>query len=221
VYAQTAGGDLAAPATYLTKNGAESVESADLDGDGRLELVVVHGGWSRLTALRVDTDGRFGRYYSADLPYATRYHTHGLALGDFTGDGRADAAIADYNFGLVTLRNVGGPNPPPGERHWVTEMLPFPGQINVPVRSAPWVTLDRDIYEHTVNRGTVGLFIPETGAWPETYLQYDAADRFISIIPYSPLLPNTTYCVYVYEVKDKTGSVNAAPFTGCFRTGAS
>jgi hypothetical protein len=221
VYAQTGTGELAPPAAYLTKQSAGSVTTAALDGDGRLELVVVHGGWQQLTALRVDADGTFSRYYAAPLPYASAYHPQGLALGDFTGDGRPDAAIADYNHGLVRLDNVGGPNPPPGERAWVGDVVPAPGQIDFPVRGAALrVSLSRGIAAASVGRATVGIFDPLTRDWPDPVLDYNATRQDITIIPRTALRPNTTYHLYVYELRDTGGAVNPGLFTSSFRTGA-
>ena len=40
------------------------------------------------------------------LPDASHYEPHGLAVGDLDGNGSPDVALADYNFGLVVLRNT-------------------------------------------------------------------------------------------------------------------
>lgn len=85
----------------------ESIEVADVTADGRDDVVVVHGGWSRVGVFVQDLPGTMA---SAEelfpVPYASHYHPKGLAVGDVTGDGRPDVALADYNHGLVLLRGA-------------------------------------------------------------------------------------------------------------------
>ena len=84
----------------------ESLEYADVTGDGLGDLVVAHGGWNSLgvydsaQAPGTNPETRFA------IPYASHYDADGLAVGDVTGDGRADVALADYNNGLVLLRGA-------------------------------------------------------------------------------------------------------------------
>jgi uncharacterized repeat protein (TIGR01451 family) len=84
----------------------ESLEYADVTGDGLGDLVVAHGGWNSLgvydsaQAPGTNPETRFA------IPYASHYGADGLAVGDVTGDGRADVALADYNNGLVLLRGA-------------------------------------------------------------------------------------------------------------------
>jgi hypothetical protein len=69
------------------------------------------------------------------IPYASHYSPHGLAIGDIDSDGCPDAAIANYNHGLVTLIGQSCPPPAPGPKlargvvegvgaDWVTVDLP-------------------------------------------------------------------------------------------------
>ena len=46
VFAQTAGGTLAAAVTYPSGDIPEPVEVADVTGDGRADVIVAHGGWN-------------------------------------------------------------------------------------------------------------------------------------------------------------------------------
>jgi len=84
----------------------ESLEYADVTGDGLGDLVVAHGGWNSLGVYdSAQTPGTNPETRFA-IPYASHYPADGLAVGDVTGDGRADVALADYNNGLVLLRGA-------------------------------------------------------------------------------------------------------------------
>ena len=84
----------------------ESLEYADVTGDGLGDLVVAHGGWNSLGVYdSAQTPGTNPETRFA-IPYASHYDVDGLAVGDVTGDGRADVALADYNNGLVLLRGA-------------------------------------------------------------------------------------------------------------------
>jgi hypothetical protein len=115
VFAQTASGTLAAPTSHTSYDIPEPVELADFDLDGRLDVVTLHGGWSRAGLYRQFAGGGLAVEDLYSIPYASHYEPHGLAVGDVNGDGSPDAVLADYNHGLIVLRNTqaGSPPPPP------------------------------------------------------------------------------------------------------------
>ena len=102
VFAQTTLGTLAAPVSYPSYDIPEPLDVADLDRDGRADVLTVHGGWNAAGVYRGSAGGLGAEELSA-LPYASHYEPHGLAVGDVNGDLALDAAIADYNHGLVLL----------------------------------------------------------------------------------------------------------------------
>lgn len=111
VFAQTAGGTLAAPVSYASYDIPEPVEVADLDGDARAEVVTVHGGWQQVGVYGGLSNGTLAPEALYGVPYASHYNPQGLAIGDVNGDGRPDIVEADYNYGLVLLTNGAPPSP--------------------------------------------------------------------------------------------------------------
>lgn len=105
VFPQSATGTIGAPAGYLTKDIPEPVRAADLDNNGRADLVLAHGGWYTMSTLLQISNG-MAPPVEEPLPYASSYNAQGLAAGDISGDGKADVVIADYNHGLLVLRNA-------------------------------------------------------------------------------------------------------------------
>jgi fibronectin type 3 domain-containing protein len=106
VYPQTSAGGLGAPIRYASYDVPEPVVVSDVDGDGRPDVVIGYGGWYAAGVLLQRPDGLLGRSQKSWVPYASHYDHRGLAVGDVTGDGRPDVVLADYNHGLVVLRQT-------------------------------------------------------------------------------------------------------------------
>ena len=108
VFAQRPDGTLGSPLAYHTRDIPESVEAADLTGDGRNDVVSANGGWGSISVNLQEPDGAmapYQLYWIAQCPpdCPSVYEPKGLALGDLNGDGRVDVALADYIHGLVVL----------------------------------------------------------------------------------------------------------------------
>jgi hypothetical protein len=104
LYLQNGSGTLTSPPTSLTSYDIpESVDVADVNLDGKQDVIVLHGGWVAAGVYLQQADGSLAPEDLYSLPYASHYNKHGLAIGDINNDGRPDIAIADYNNGLVIL----------------------------------------------------------------------------------------------------------------------
>ena len=81
------------PPSISAGNDPSDVETVDVDRDGDADLVVANHETSKITVLI--NDGRANFKAAADSPYESgaRPHIHGLATGDFDGDGWIDFAV--------------------------------------------------------------------------------------------------------------------------------
>ncbi|MCW2963912.1 MAG: hypothetical protein JWO17_1164 [Actinomycetia bacterium] len=99
------GGDFAAPKVYPSLDMASAVAVADLNGDHRNDVVVLHG-FKKLGVYYQSKDGTLAAEQLTDLPYSTRYDPNGVAVGKIGPGAHPDVAIADngYTKGLVVVR---------------------------------------------------------------------------------------------------------------------
>lgn len=100
-------GTFAAGGSYNSGgNTPRTVKIADLNSDGKLDIVVANYGSSTVGILYGDGTGRF----SAVTAYSTVGSTQGLAVGDFNADGKLDIATTGWGTGTVglLLSNSGG-----------------------------------------------------------------------------------------------------------------
>ena len=107
IFLQGAGGALQPSFNLPSLDIPGPVAVADLNGDGRDDVVTLHDGWLAMGVYLQGSGGSLGTETLYTIPYASWYNSHGLALGDLNGDGKADVAIADPNVGVEVLYNIG------------------------------------------------------------------------------------------------------------------
>jgi len=96
------------------------VDAADVDKDGDVDLIVANHETSRITVLLNDGKAHFIPATGSPFETGARPHVHGLATGDFDGDGWVDVAVESADtkevrvlrggpggFGAVTAISVG------------------------------------------------------------------------------------------------------------------
>jgi len=105
VFLQNHSGTMDPVITYYAYDCPEPIEIADIDKDGRKDVIVVHGGWFKLSVYLQNQNGSLNFERLFDIPYASHYSPQGLAIGDVNNDGYDDVVIADYNNGVIILYN--------------------------------------------------------------------------------------------------------------------
>jgi len=113
VFNQQLNGTLLLGATFTSYDIPSTLVVTDVDLNGRPDMLTLHGGWQRLGVYFQSSPGGFETEKLFQLPYASSYNSHGLAVGDINGDQTPDVAIADYNNGLLILTNRFAPPPIP------------------------------------------------------------------------------------------------------------
>ena len=92
---------------YSTTNFPESVKLADLDGDGKPEMINTNagGGASTITIRRnVAVSGTISTSsFAVGTSYAANTQPRNLAVGDFDGDGKTDIATVTYSANTVGI----------------------------------------------------------------------------------------------------------------------
>lgn len=98
-----------------------SVELADFNGDGRLDVIVVNEQSNNATVLLGDGKGGFAN--AKGSPFPAGQGLNDIAAGDFNGDGRPDLAFANHEQKALTVflgDGQGGFSPAPGSPVAVT-----------------------------------------------------------------------------------------------------
>lgn len=101
IFRQDAAGDLAAIDRVSTYDIPSAVEIADMDGDGRSDIVAAHDGWAAVSLYRQRADGTLMPEERFPAPYGN-VQAHALVLSDINGDGLRDILIG----GSVLYQNT-------------------------------------------------------------------------------------------------------------------
>lgn len=108
VYYGSGGGQFLSPGIqYSSYEIPQVIRSADIDLDGRKDIVVLHGGWARLGVYFQQSDGTLAPEKLFPIPFSSHYWPESLAIGDISGDACPDIVFADGHRGFVTLKGRG------------------------------------------------------------------------------------------------------------------
>ncbi|GAA3449753.1 FG-GAP-like repeat-containing protein [Dactylosporangium matsuzakiense] len=202
VFAQDGAGGLAAAVEYATAASPMAVEAADLTGDGRSDVIAVHGsGSGKVSLLSQKADGTLDAAAAFTTPAVGAYDPQGLVLADVNGDNRPDVVTADVGRGLRVLYDTAG-FAQGGETEWVKSLGIADFATGVALDAVPTITFAR-----AVDPAKVKLVSGATGQVVPAAVTYDAGTFTATVTPSAALLDNTGYRLVVEGV-----------FTSTFRT---
>lgn len=216
VFAQQDDGSLAPPASYAANDLPGPVEAGDMNSDSRLDLVLAHGGGS-VSVMPQQSDGTLGAPIRTGGPVASRFNTQGLAVGDLNGDDFPDVALANYNSGLVVLRNAQG-RATAGEQEWVRSVSPSDFATGRSRTAPQQVSFQRELDASSVTTDTVRLLNGKTGAAVPGSVSYDAGTKTATFTPDTAPTDATPYRIVVDGVRDSAGATQVERFTTTFTT---
>jgi len=229
VMAQTTSGTLGPPVAYPADQPA-FLRTADVDGDGRTDLVTAQSG-THVGVLLQQGNGTLGPEQPTAVNFSTRIGLVPVAVGDISGDGRPDVVIADSNKGLMVVRNATPATPPnlaPQSPYSVWSQPGGPSldgigdwvvPTNVPT-AEPGQLPPTYVYGHVFGfadspaTGTVALLRVPSGRFAVFSVIETNGTPHTAIVPFN-WAPNRFYFLFVYQlspgswgawVYDHTGS---------------
>ena len=218
VFPQTVAGTLGPASVYAAYDIPQPLAAADVDRDGRNDIVTLHGGWTHAGLLLQSAAGGLQPEELYSIPYATSYPN--VAVGDVNGDRAPDIALPDYNHGLVVLRQYAR-NLPAGQQLWVRGTSPADFASGVATSVVPTIRFARALEPVSVSASTVSLSDGDTGAAVAATRAYDAATQTVMVRPAAALASDKPYVVTINGVRDTSGNAMGEPFAFRFTTTAS
>ncbi len=94
----------AAKEDFATGSNPSSVTGADLNGDGKLDLMVANQGSHTVSVLLNTTaPGAAAPSFAAKEDFATGFFPQSVTVGELNGDGKLDLVVANYNSDTVSV----------------------------------------------------------------------------------------------------------------------
>jgi hypothetical protein len=101
----------AAGSPFACGKSPNDIAVGDFNGDGNLDLVIANTGTPYLTVLLGDGKGGFKASAKSPFAAASNPHVHGVAVGDFNGDGKLDVVTDSWgNNQILMLAGDGAGN---------------------------------------------------------------------------------------------------------------
>jgi len=112
---------------FVTGDSPFNIVLSDINGDGRLDMIVVNIGANTVAVLRnISTPGNVD--FASPLIYAVGSSPHQLAVGDLDGDGRPDLVTANFNANSISVLRNSTENP---------DAISFESAIDIPAGTGP------------------------------------------------------------------------------------
>ena len=187
VFAQASDGTLSEPDTF-SGNSEGYLAAGDLNADTRADLVEIsHNSCYFRQLSQLDN----GLLAVATEDCRAKYWDGPMAIGDVTGDGKADVVLAQNGGTLVTFPHAASdaPRPPEPAEFWVEDVTPNDFALEVPVGTNPVLDFGSDLAMHDGAALVSGL----TGREEPTGPTYDHSTLSTTVRPATGLAPGTPY----------------------------
>ena len=112
IFFQDGSAALSNPVNYDSYDIPSSLDIADVNRDGKKDVVVMHDGWNSLGVYRQDTYCTLAPEELYPIPSSTPDNAHAVAVGDINGDGMNDVTLPNYGGDLVVLYHSSPDNAP-------------------------------------------------------------------------------------------------------------
>jgi subtilisin family serine protease len=187
VFPQATGGTLGEPDTYEGLSHGY-LAAGDLNADNRADLVAIAHNASEFIQLSQLPNGQLA---TAPIIYRAWYHDGPMAIGDVTGDGKADVVLAQNGGVLVTFPHAASSAPPPLEpgEFWLEDLAPPDFAVDVPAAADPVLDFGSDLAMHDGASLVSGLSGREAPTGP----RYDHSTLSTTVRPATGLAPGTPY----------------------------
>lgn len=210
VLAGRSNGELEAAVVVPVKNEVAGLDSADVDGDGRGDIVALYGYPTVHVGLfRQQADGTLASEHTVSFGWANGYPTtKGLSLGDMNGDGLLDlvATLNDWWSGSLQVRLQDPGYPTPGPQLWVRDTTPADGSTGVHPDVQPVVRFVPPLSTSTVSNASFQLVDTNTGAVVPADSRHDPTVNAVALHPRARLTPGRTYAVRISDLADTAAS---------------
>jgi gliding motility-associated-like protein len=143
----------AGKADFATAVDPFSVAIADINGDGRPELVSANRSSDNITVLR--NTGTFASFPRLD--FATGSNPQGLAMGDLDADGRPEVVVTDYQANTISVFQNNAFTLD------ITSVSPSKNDQNAPRASNVVVTFNRPLTNDAASLGAIKVFSAQRG----------------------------------------------------------
>jgi hypothetical protein len=146
-------GTFQAPQTYATGSNPHGIATADVNGDGKPDLLVANlnvGGPSAVSVLLGNGDGTF----QAQKFYAAGAGPDGIAVADVNGDGKPDLLVANHSDNTVSVLLGNGDGTFQAQHTYATGSFPtYPAVADVNGDGKP------DLLVTNQNSDTLSVFL--------------------------------------------------------------
>ncbi|NHT18060.1 S8 family serine peptidase [Cellulomonas sp. IC4_254] len=194
---------------------ARRIAVADVTGDGRADVVARNQTLGEVAVLEQSPTGALERGWRVTVPEDATTDGEPLAVGDLTGDGRADVVVTGATLDVL----VSAPPARGGTRAVVLDSSVTPHEAGVAPRPVLTVTLGPGVPAAAVTADTVRL-LDAAGADVAVTRDYDASRGLVTVRPTADLGAGRHYRLEVRGLVDDAGAAQERPFRTWFTVGA-